>query len=72
VFLIPLGCETTNSKATFVFSDIKSISLGVNTNDSITGRTLACASIGVRLNIRNKIVNADLILILDSFGNPQL
>ena len=43
-FLIPLGCETTNSKDTFVFAEIKSRSFGVNEKDSTTGRTFAYAA----------------------------
>jgi hypothetical protein len=45
-FLIPLGCETTNSKVTFVFVDIKSRSFGVIVSDSITGLTFPCAGFG--------------------------
>jgi hypothetical protein len=70
VFLIPLGWEITNSKETLVFAAINSTSLGVKVKDSTTGRTFAWATLGVRPNIRNKIVNADLILILDSSSNP--
>jgi hypothetical protein len=63
VFLIPLGCETTNSKATFVFAEIKSRSFGVKEKDSTTGRSLAWATPGANPIINKMAISADLILI---------
>ena len=72
VFLIPLGWETTNSKTTFVFAEIKSRSFGVKEKDYTTGRSLAWATPGAKPIINNMATSADLIFILSPLVIPNL
>jgi hypothetical protein len=65
VFLIPLGCETTNSKATFVFADIKSRSFGVKEKDSTIGGTFAYATKFVEVKIKTNRLTKNLLTIID-------
>ena len=71
VFSIPLGCETTNSKETFVFAVAKSISLGVNVNASTIGFSYAAFAVfGIKLVVSKSAKTIDLIFILNSFSDP--